>query len=45
MQFCITAELIQGLPYVKVGPAPLFLPLAFEDRKIQENNSLKFVCI
>lgn len=45
MQFGVTAELIQGLPCVKIGVAPLSLPLAFEDRKIREINSLKFVCI
>lgn len=45
MQFCITAELSQGLPYVKIDVALLSLPMAFENRKIQETNSLKFVCI
>lgn len=48
MQFCATADLIQGLPYVKIGVAPLSLPLAFEDRKTQEekvNELVKTVCI
>lgn len=42
---CVTAELIQHLPSVKIGVALLSLPLAFEESKIQEINSLKFVCI
>lgn len=45
MPFGVTAELIQGLPCVKIDVAPLSLPLAFEDWKIQEINSLKIVCI
>lgn len=45
MEFCVTGEFIQGLPSVKIGVAPLSLPLAFKYRRIQEINSLKFVCI